>query len=178
MLLLRINTTSLALGFILTLGCAPKAPKTPCTTQDSFHKSSHYLLEINKPEKAFAIINQDAAKFPHRSLFPWSVFITISPKEMRGLGFPTSAEMQRLDKIEENIVEQLLKNNHLCYVGHIRHPTNFTRCAAAVPWLLACSGLRGKDRGRRAHREVCFRASPRAATTTFFDANRLYKLNK
>ena len=119
MLLLRINTTSLALGIILTLGCAPKAPKTPCTTQDSFHKSSHYLLEINKPEKAFAIINEDAAKFPHRSLFPWSVFITISPKEMRGLGFPTSAEMQRLDKIEETIVEQLLKKTHLCYVGHI-----------------------------------------------------------
>ena len=33
-----------------------------------------------------------------------------------------------------------------------------------------------EDRGRRAHREVCFRASPRAATTTFFDANGLYKL--
>jgi hypothetical protein len=35
-----------------------------------------------------------------------------------------------------------------------------------------------EDRGRRAHREVCFCASPRAATTTFFDANRLYRLNK
>jgi hypothetical protein len=34
--------------------------------------------------------------------------------------------------------------------GQSLQPTNFTRCAAAVPWLLACSGLRGKDRGRSA----------------------------
>jgi hypothetical protein len=52
------------------------------------------------------------------------------------------------------------------------------RAAARTLRWVACSGLRGKDRGRRAHREVCFRASPRAATTTFFDAIRLYKLIK
>jgi hypothetical protein len=46
--------------------------------------------------------------------------------------------------------------------------TNFTRCgrdrfAGSRPRVYAA-----KDRGRRAHREVCFRAPPRAATTTIW----------
>jgi len=33
---------------------------------------------------------------------------------------------------------------------------NLPAALAAVPWLLACSGLRGKDRGRRASGTLAF----------------------
>ncbi len=38
---------------------------------------------------------------------------------------------------------------------------------AAVPWLLACSGLRGEDRARQGKNDVHFACRARAASTTF-----------
>ena len=67
---------------------------------------------------ALAIINKDLNDAALKSLYPYSVFISIIPDSFNEYGHPEGAEYDYLNEIEKSIIDYLEEQTRTVHVGH------------------------------------------------------------
>lgn len=67
---------------------------------------------------ALAVINSDLKNLKNKSLYPYSVFIGITPDTFDENGHPEQTEYDYLNEIEKNIIDYLEEQTQSLHVGH------------------------------------------------------------